>query len=284
MRVEVIQYERFENHFSLVAFQCIFRNLVAERNLDRGALVVFRCPSVVHAFQSGFGRYVQQLAFHGMCPFALKSGGEDAADVAVALSLSFDGEGTFQRAFFIEGVLCLDTYVMVFRVGDRSQAQVGAFRCARQVILLLFGTAPQFPAERYPRGVERHHCAVTEFHYGHAVVEMVGRNGLHPAACHGHGRKGFESCHPQERNQCAGNVLAHPAAVGIIHLQVVQGESFSLSHGDTCITDVVGHPVGEYRHFFQFGFFTPNEFVYFLLGFRNGGETAVVFVDSVEPA
>jgi hypothetical protein len=28
--------------------------------------------------------------------------------------------------------------------------------------------------------------------------------------------------------------------------------------------------VGEYRHFFQFGFFTPNEFVYFLLGFRNG--------------
>ena len=131
MRVEVIQHERFENHFSLVAFQCIFRNLVAERNLDGSSLVVFWCPSVVHTFQSGFGRYVQQLAFHGMCPFALESGGEDAADVAVALSLGFDGESAFQRAFFIEGVLCLDAYVMVFRIGNGSQAQVGAFRCAR---------------------------------------------------------------------------------------------------------------------------------------------------------
>lgn len=152
MRVEVVQHEGFEKHFSLVALQCIFRNFVAERNPDGGALVVFRCSSVVHTFQSGFGRYVQQLAFHGMCPFALESGGEDAADVTVALSFCFDGKGAFQRAFFIEGVLCLDAYVMVFRVGDGSQAQVGAFRCARQVILLLFGTTPQFPAERYPRG------------------------------------------------------------------------------------------------------------------------------------
>ena len=173
---------------------------------------------------------------------------------------------------------------MVFRVGDGSQAQVGAFRCARQVILLLFGTAPQFPAERYPCGVERHHRAVTEFHYSHAVVEMVGRNGFHPAASHSHGRKGFESCHSQEGNQRAGNVLAYTAAVGVVHFQVVQGESFSLAHGDTCITDVVGHPVGEYRHFLQFGLFTPDELVYFLLGFWNGGETAVVFIDSVEPA
>ena len=122
MRVKVVQHEGFESHFSLVAFQRIFRNLIAERNPDGGTLVVFRCSSVVHAFQSGFRRYVQQLAFHGMCPFALESGGEDAADVAVALSLGFDGEGTFQRAFFIEGVLCLDAYVMVFRVGDGSQA------------------------------------------------------------------------------------------------------------------------------------------------------------------
>ena len=224
-----------------------------------GALVVFRCSSVVHTFQSGFGRYVQQLAFHGMCPFALESGGEDAADVTVALSFCFDGKGAFQRAFFIEGVLCFDAYVMVFRVGDGSQAQVGAFRCAWQVILLLFGTAPQFPAERYPRGVERHHRAVTEFHHSHAVIEMVGRNGLHPAACHGHGRKGFESSHPQECNQRAGNVLAHATAVGVVHFQVVQGESFSLAHGDTCITDVVGYPVGKYRYFLQFGLFTPND-------------------------
>lgn len=113
---------------------------------------------------------------------------------------------------------------------------------------------------------------------------MVGWNGFHPAASHGHGWEGFESCHSQEGYQRAGNVLAHTATVGVVHLQVVQGESFSLSHGDTCITDVVGHPVGEYCHFLQFGLFTPNEFVYFLLSFRNGGETAVVFVDSVEPA
>lgn len=113
---------------------------------------------------------------------------------------------------------------------------------------------------------------------------MVGRDGLHAAARHGHGREGFESCHPQEGNQGTGNVLAHAAAVGVIHLQVVQGESFTFPHGDSRITDVVCHPVGQHGDFLHLGLLAANQFVYLLLGFRNGSKAAVVFIDAIEPA
>ena len=173
---------------------------------------------------------------------------------------------------------------MVLRSRDGSNAKVGSLRCTRQVILLLFGTAPQFPAERYPCRIERHHSTVTQFHHCHTMVEMIGRNRFYPASSHCHCRKGFKSGHPQECNQCSCNILTYSTTVCIIHFQVMQCKSFSFSHGNTCIPDVISHPVSQYRNLFQFGFLSPDQFIHLFLSFRYSRETAIVFIDSIKPA
>ena len=39
-------------------------------------------------------------------------------------------------------------------------------------------------------------------------------------------------------------VLTDTAAVGEVHLGVVEGEAFAGAHADAGIADIVGHPVG----------------------------------------
>ena len=56
--------------------------------------------------------------------------------------------------------------------------QVGAFGQAGQVVLLLFGAGPELALEGHPGGVERHVLAVGELDDRHAVVEVVGGDGL----------------------------------------------------------------------------------------------------------
>ena len=116
------------------------------------------------------------------------------------------------------------------------------------------------------------------------MVEVVGRDGLHAAACHRHGRIGFEACHAQEGDERACDVLAHATTVSVVHLQVVQGEAFALTHRDAGVADVVGHPVGQHGYFLQVGLLAAYQFVHLALGFGDGGEAAVVFVDAMEPA
>ena len=56
--------------------------------------------------------------------------------------------------------------------------QFGAFGQAGQVVLLLFGAGPELALEGHPRRVERHVLAVGELDDRHAVVEVVGGDGL----------------------------------------------------------------------------------------------------------
>ena len=93
-------------------------------------------------------------------PLRLPAGGEDPPDVAVRLSFGLDGELSTQGAVSLQAVVRLDADVVVLGSGDGCDSQVGTFGQARQVVLLLFGAAPQLSTERYPGRVERYISAI----------------------------------------------------------------------------------------------------------------------------
>ena len=99
------------------------------------------------------------------------------------------------------------------------------------------------------------------------MVEMVGRNTFHAAACHCHSRIGFETCHAKERDQCTGNVFAYTATVGIVHFCIVKRVAFAFPHRDTGVADIVGYPMGEDGNLFHLGFLSFDQFVYLFLCF-----------------
>ena len=86
------------------------------------------------------------------------------------------------------------------------------------------------------------------------MVEVVGRNTFHTAACHCHSGIGFETCHTEEGYQRSGNIFTDTATVGIIHLGIVKGITFAFAHRDAGVTDIVGNPVGEDGYLFHFCF------------------------------
>ena len=115
------------------------------------------------------------------------------------------------------------------------------------------------------------------------MVEVVGWDAFHATTGHCHGWIGFEACHTQESDQGTGNIFTDTTTVRVVHLQVMQRVAFAFAHRDTGVTDIVGNPVGEDGDLFHLRLFAPDQFVYFLLGFGNGTETAVVFVHFVKP-
>ena len=172
---------------------------------------------------------------------------------------------------------------MILGSRNRSQAQVGTSRNAGQIVLLLLGTAPQLAAERNPGRIEGHIRPIRQLHHCHTVVKVIGRDAFDAASRHRHGRIGLKSCHTQERDQRAGNVLAYSAAVGVVHLRVMERKALAFAHGDARITDIIGYPMGQYGDFFHFGLFSLYQFVHFLLSLGQCGKTAVCLVQVVKP-
>ena len=64
-------------------------------------MIVLRVLTVIYTKQFGVGGYGQQLLLHRVLPVGLPSGGEDAADIAVGLSLGGDRELSAERAFLV---------------------------------------------------------------------------------------------------------------------------------------------------------------------------------------
>ena len=115
------------------------------------------------------------------------------------------------------------------------------------------------------------------------VVELVGGDAVYAFVGHGHGSIGFKSGGAEHGYEHAGFVFADSAAVGEVHLGIVEGVAFAGSHADSGIADVVGHPVGEDGDAVVFVGGGGEEFVDFGLYFGSGDEAAVVFVHVVEP-
>ena len=59
------------------------------------------CEEMCIRDRFGVGGYGQQLLLHRVLPVGLPSGGEDAADIAVGLSLGGDRELSAERAFLV---------------------------------------------------------------------------------------------------------------------------------------------------------------------------------------
>ena len=115
------------------------------------------------------------------------------------------------------------------------------------------------------------------------MVEVVGRNTFHTAACHCHSGIGFETCHTEEGYQRSGNIFTDAATIGIIHLGIVKGITFAFAHRDAGVTDIVGNPVGEDGYLFHFCFLPFDKLVYLFLCFRQWSKTSVIFVNLIEP-
>ena len=115
------------------------------------------------------------------------------------------------------------------------------------------------------------------------MVEMIGRNALDAASRHRHRRISLETCHTQEGDQRAGNILAYATTVGVVHLRVVKRKALPLAHADTGVADIVGHPMGQHGDLFHLRLFTFYEFVHLLLRFGQGVETAVCLVQVMKP-
>ena len=173
---------------------------------------------------------------------------------------------------------------MILGRRDGGLHQVAAFGGANQVALLLLGTAPQFAHIGHPGGIQQAETAVAQLHGADRVVELVGRYAVYPFAGHGHGGVGLESCRAEHRHQRRGLVLAHPAAVGEVHLGIVQREAFALAHRDAGIADVVGHPVRQHGDAVQLVLAAAHQLVHLLLHGRRGHERTVVFIHPIEPA
>ena len=120
------------------------------------------------------------------------------------------------------------------------------------------------------------HCADT-------VVELVGRNAVDPLMCHGHGGVGLETRRTQHGDQHASLVFAYAAAVGEVHFGIVQCVALALSHADSGVADIVGHPVGQDADAVLLALCRLQQLLYFCRYLRRGDKAAVVLVHPVEP-
>ena len=118
---------------------------------------------------------------------------------------------------------------------------------ADQVLLLGLELRPSVVVEGDPGRVQHHEIARAPLPGHHAVVELIGRDVLDPAAGHGHGGIGVETGRPQERDAHGGDVLAHAAPVLHEHVGGMEREALALAHGLPAVADVLGHPVVERR-------------------------------------
>ena len=115
------------------------------------------------------------------------------------------------------------------------------------------------------------------------MIKMVGRNTFYPTACHRHGRIGFETSHAQERNQCTCYIFADSATISIIHFSIMKCKSFSFSHRDAGIADVICHPMSQHSYFFHFGLLAFYQFIHFFLCFGQWIKTTIIFIHFIEP-
>ena len=267
----------------IFSFQSIIRNFITKSYFYRSWLIIFGIPSIIHTEQPGFRRNGKQLTFHRILPFTLKTGSEYTTDIAVALSFGSHSESATQGTVGIQTIVCLDAEIMIFGSGNRCQAQVRTFGNTRQVILLLFGATPQFTTERHPSRIKRHISTVTQFHYCHAVVKVIGRNTFYTASSHCHCGISLKARHTEEWNQGSGNILTYTASVSVIHFRIMQGISLPFTHRDAGIADIICHPMGKYSNLFHFSLLAFNKFIHLLLSFRQWSKTAIVFIHLIEP-
>ena len=121
------------------------------------------------------------------------------------------------------------------------------------------------------------------FHHTDTVVELIGWDVLDTFVSHRHAGIALETCGTQHSHQHAGFVLADATAVSEVHLCTMKGIALAFSHTDTCIADIVSHPVGQDADAVLLVFGIFQQFLYLGRNFGGGIERAVILVDAIEP-
>ena len=147
----------------------------------------------------------------------------------------------------------------------------------------MFGAAPQFAYIGDPGRVEHDVLAIVEADGTDTVVELVGRDIVDAFVGHCHGGISLESGSAEHGDEHRSLIFADATTVGEVHLGIVEGIAFALSHTDAGIAYVVGNPMGKDADRIHLGTGIGKESIDLELYLGSGAEAAIVLVDIVEP-